>query len=69
MDIPTTEATWELDPTTRTVVLFGLGWAWIGFWPSLFLTVVGPGITARYWKGSESSPAFQQRVLELSRAA
>ncbi len=24
------------------VLLFGLGWAWVGFWPTLILTVIGP---------------------------
>jgi hypothetical protein len=27
-----------------SVALFGLGWMWVGFWPTLVLTVIGPAL-------------------------
>ena len=63
--VPNTEISWQLDSRTRTFVLFGLGWATVGFWPSLLLTVVGPGIAARYWVDHTPTSVFQQRLQEL----
>jgi len=37
-----------MSPRTVTipasVALFGLGWMWVGFWPTLVLTVIAPAL-------------------------